>query len=124
MATADVVDLLVNTRFPAGRVIDWIDQAILLTYLGPDEAGNDRPDSARRKLALHGVRTASSLLETAADKQGEAAVAFAAVLKDGDGQPVIPSLLSSLQTNTNLACLLRWRGLSGRRSAPARPRRK
>ena len=34
MATADIVDLLVDTRIPAGRIVDWIDQAILLTHLG------------------------------------------------------------------------------------------
>ena len=39
MATADIVDLLVNTRLPAGRIIDWVDQAILLTYLRESSTG-------------------------------------------------------------------------------------
>src|SRR5215471_15252349 len=37
MATADLVDLFINTRFPADRIIDWVDQAILYTTLGPDQ---------------------------------------------------------------------------------------
>ena len=37
MATADIVDLLVDTRIPADRVIDWIDRAILLTQLGQQD---------------------------------------------------------------------------------------
>ena len=34
MATADLVELMLNTRFPPDRVIEWVDQAILLTHIG------------------------------------------------------------------------------------------
>src|SRR6185369_10887506 len=37
MATADIVDLMLNTRIPSDRIIDWVDQAILYTHLGPEE---------------------------------------------------------------------------------------
>ena len=47
MATADIVSLLVSTRLPADRIVDWVDQAILLTYLGPDQASNSDCNSAR-----------------------------------------------------------------------------
>jgi hypothetical protein len=99
MATADIVDLLVDTRIPAGRVIDWIDQAILWTQLGPDEATNADESSARRRLAKHGVRTASSLLKVAYHKSQSDYAAFAGVLVDEQGQPVIRSILSAIQTN-------------------------
>jgi len=112
MATADLVDLLVNTRFPATRIIDWMDQAILLTQLGPDAASNADDDSARRRLARHGVRTASALLKTAADKApGPEADAFSRILTDSEGNPAIPSLLSAIKTSSNLVRILRWRGL-------------
>ena len=110
MATADIVNLLVDTRIPADRVIDWIDQAILLTQLGPDEATNADEKSARRRLAKHGVRTASSLLKVAFDKSPADYGAFCSVLVDEQGQPVIPSILSAIQTNSNLAPILQWRG--------------
>ncbi len=35
MATTEIVDLMLRTRFPPDRIIDWVDQAILLTHLGP-----------------------------------------------------------------------------------------
>jgi hypothetical protein len=34
MATTDLVELFINTRFPPERIIDWVDQAILYTQLG------------------------------------------------------------------------------------------
>src|SRR5262245_60180283 len=37
LATADIVDLMLNTKIPPHRIIDWIDQAILLTYLGVEK---------------------------------------------------------------------------------------
>jgi hypothetical protein len=122
MATADIVDLLVNTKIPAGRIIDWVDQAILLIQLGPDEADNKQQDSARRRLARHGIRTASGLLKAAGDKNpGPEAAAFASVLVDHDQRPAVPSLLSALQANSNLPCVLRWRGLDPAVTAGARP---
>jgi hypothetical protein len=114
MATADIVDLLVNTRIPVPRIIDWIDQAILLTQLGPVKADDDEA-TPRDLLARHGVRTASALLETAAAKtSADDRKAFEKVLVDDAGNPAIPSLLSSIRTNDNLARVLRWRGLESR----------
>ena len=34
MASADIVELMLNTRLPADRIIDWVDQAILYTTSG------------------------------------------------------------------------------------------
>jgi hypothetical protein len=111
MATAEIVDLLVNTRIPVPRIIDWIDQAILLTQLGPNDDGDKSRPTARGLLARHGVRSASALLQTAADKSGDERKVFEKVLVDAAGNPAIPSLLSSIRTNDNLARVLRWRGL-------------
>jgi hypothetical protein len=112
MATVDVVDLLVNTRFPVERIVDWIDQSILLVHLGPDEADDGRADGARRKLALHGVRTATSLLRTERAHQcAGTAEQFAAVLTDADGRPALPSLVAAVRSSGNLPLVLRWRGV-------------
>ena len=109
MATADIVDLLVNTRIPVPRLIDWIDQAILLTQLGPE--GDDKESSIRHKLARHGIRTASALLETASTKKpGSETSAFYKIVVDDAGTPAIPSILASIRTNDNLVQVLRWRG--------------
>ncbi|NEA32685.1 hypothetical protein [Streptomyces sp. SID13031] len=112
MATADIVDLLVNTRIPAGRVVDWVDQSILLTQLGAEDVNSDESNSTRRQLSRHGIRTASTLLKTADDKRTVAEIAaFQEMAKDGTGQSVVPSLISAVQTSSNLALILRWRGL-------------
>src|SRR5262252_766973 len=62
MATADLVDLFINTRFPPDRIIDWVDQAILYTTLGPEQ--DEDNDGIRKRLADFGIRDATSLVET------------------------------------------------------------
>ena len=122
MATADIVGLLVSTRLPPDRIVDWVDQAILLTYLGPNEASNSDSNNARHKLARLGVRTASALLSTARSMQvrGEFG-AFDSVIQDESGRAAVPSLLSSIRTNSNLTLVLSWRGMEDEaRDLPAR----
>ena len=60
MATTDLVELFINTRFPPERIIDWVDQAILYTQLGAENKG------FRDVLRLQGIRTATSFLEVSA----------------------------------------------------------
>lgn len=112
MATADVVDLLVSTRLPADRIVDWVDQAILLTYLGPEQPSDTNRNGARRRLACHGVRSASSLLSAAEYMRirGEFDT-FAAVIEDKAGLAAVPSLLAAIRTSSNLTLVLRWRGM-------------
>ena len=46
LATADIVDLLLKTRYPPERIVDWIDQALLQVHLLPrpkNEAGKPQP---------------------------------------------------------------------------------
>ena len=103
MATADIVDLLVNTRLPAGRIVDWVDQAILLTHLR-ESSTESGPVAA--ELARHGVRTASSLLSVAAVHGGQFGRAVDPCWPD------VPSLIAAVRTSPNLALVLRWRGMS------------
>ena len=107
MATADIVDLLVNTRFPAGRIIDWVDQAILLTYLRESTIDPGRPNPVADRLARHGVRTASSLLRVDAVRGADAGW-FGDPVEAGSLD--IRSLIAAVRTSPNLALVLRWRG--------------
>jgi hypothetical protein len=109
MATADIVDLLVNTRIPVTRLIDWIDQAILLTQLGP-EVDSSREPARRHQLAQHGIRTASALLLATEGADAAQNAALDEVLVP-DGANAVPRLLSSIRTNDNLSPVLRWHGL-------------
>jgi hypothetical protein len=110
MATADLVDLLINTRFPPDRIIDWMDQAILYTHLGPEEQVKDK-ETRREILRAHGIRTAAALVDvynkSAFHKDQDA---FEKILP-GDGRNTIRSLADAVETNPNLKLIQTWRGL-------------
>jgi hypothetical protein len=113
MATADIVSLLVCTRIAPDRIVDWVDQAVLLTYLGPCQTRDPRHGGVRQTLARQGIRTASALLATAdAMRTAGQFDAFVASVTDESGGKVLPSLIASVRTNGNLAPVLRWRGIS------------
>jgi len=40
LTTVNLVDVMLNTRIPVERLVDWIDQSILFLHLGALEAGN------------------------------------------------------------------------------------
>jgi hypothetical protein len=118
MATADLVELLLNTRLPPERIIDWTDQAILYTQLGPQEEKKGEAN-AREKLRIHGIRTATSLLWASAEaqRQGNREL-FDKILTDLEGDSAMPTLEASLTTNSNLNLIQLWRNTS---NAPPRP---
>lgn len=79
LTTMNLVDVILHTRAPVGRLIDWVDQAFLLIHL--DRADRDELVAARRatdpgqlnprhgavtRVALRrvGVRSATDLLKT------------------------------------------------------------
>ena len=106
MATTDLVELFINTRFPAERIIDWVDQAILYTQLGAQNK------EFRDALHLQGIRTATSFLEVSAaikKQQGKSAAEDTAsdIAMEFDS-----SLGAALSTNSNLALIQRWRTMS------------
>ncbi len=63
MANADIIELLLHTRIPADRAIDWIDQAMLLSCISPEEEDSDNYRQKRVTLKNHGICTASSIAE-------------------------------------------------------------
>jgi hypothetical protein len=64
MASADIVEMMLSTKFPAHRIVDWIDEALLRLSLPPisDEKGDRRPHPLEALLARHGIRTATGLV--------------------------------------------------------------
>jgi hypothetical protein len=60
LATTDIVDLLLNTRIPLDRIVDWIDQAFL--YLRVED------EASRDLLRSYGVRTATDLEDALSDR--------------------------------------------------------
>ena len=71
LAHGNLVDLLLQTRIPAGRLVDWADQAVLYlhTAIGHTALGSHRRDLFDRLRAL-GIRTATDLLVATHDAEG------------------------------------------------------
>lgn len=62
LATANLVEVILHTRVPVGRLVDWIDQAHLFLHIEPPKrwfrkTGGD----SRERLRRLGVRTATDL---------------------------------------------------------------
>ena len=125
MATADLVELMLNTKIPPDRIIDWADQAILYTHLGiePTESEANQkndgekhlPNSARWELNKHGIRTATSLISryyyTKDWLNDEDLESFEALLSNGECSR-IASLVITLGTNPNLLLIQNWKRMS------------
>lgn len=54
LACADIVDLMLKTRFPVEQIVDWIDQSLLYLHTGP---------SYLPTLRKKGVRTATDFID-------------------------------------------------------------
>jgi hypothetical protein len=59
MATADIVDLLLSTRLPPHRIIEWVDQSILLSAVSALD--DEHTKSCRGILQAVGIRSATGL---------------------------------------------------------------
>jgi hypothetical protein len=108
LSTVDIVDLLLNTKIPPHRLIDWVDQAILLTYLGKEDPQNDARDTLRR----YGVRTATAL-ETACrtSLQASANPASAPPPFDGDDGVRFRAIVAAMYNCPNFTLVRNWRGI-------------
>jgi hypothetical protein len=99
LTTANLVDVMLRTRVPLNRLVDWLDQGFLFLHL-PDE-GHER----RRALLRLGIRTASDL-EAVWDRGEEVpglrvAVAHAIGRQAEDGAAVAAAILVTLQGEPN-----------------------
>jgi len=117
LATADVVDLFLNTKFPPHRIIDWIDQAILLTYLGDDAQGAGAMDNTPyRELRKFGLRTATTFVQAWEIAKGVSNEN--SLFKGFDSQfneeqkREFGSVAGSIRTHPNFAIVQTWRGIA------------
>ena len=78
LAHHDLVELMLATRIPVPRLVDWVDQAILYLHT-VDEHGNS---FGRDHLRASGIRTASDLITVHGDPQ-----LWAALLAGDSVQP-------------------------------------
>ena len=66
----DLIDLMTQTRIPAGRLVDWLDQAVLHLYL--PSSGASEAEATVDDLMARRIRTASHLLEAVGYRVGPA----------------------------------------------------
>jgi hypothetical protein len=59
LARHDLIDLILSSRIPVPRLIDWVDQAILLQHV---------PERAAQTLRGLGIRTATDYLQVSTDE--------------------------------------------------------
>lgn len=140
LATANVVDVMLRTRIPVDRLVDWIDQAHLYLHLwperppDPDPAGGGDGDGGRRgrrkrrvgditdsesrdTLRRHGIRTATDL-ENVFDPEAEDAELLEQhrwlLNPEGSGPSVTETIYRVLEDEPNLHHVRSWKR-SGRR---------
>lgn len=107
VASADLPELMINTRFPANRIVDWVDQAILYTCLGPTNK-----KERRDKLRAHGIRTATALTETyrQATWKDKDFLDYEQILGNSPRSEV-RGIADAIETMPNTRLVRVWRGL-------------
>lgn len=120
LATANLVDVMLNTRIPVERLVDWVDQSLLYLRVDKKENGESSKESDRTKLRRYGVRTATDLEDVfKADQMFADAVTtkqqfiekFERVLNAGDaGAPsVVLAIVATLKREPNLYHVRQWK---------------
>jgi hypothetical protein len=108
LATADIVDLLLSTKIPPHRLIDWIDQAILLTYLGRgDDYARSRP-----MLERYGIRTATALESACRAMVHVPDGESAQPPFDGEDGRRFRAIVGSMYDCPNFTLVRNWRGIA------------
>jgi hypothetical protein len=105
LATADIVELMLNTKIAPNRIIDWIDQSMLLMVLPPapkEEAQN----WIGTVLRNNGIRTASALVAATQMRQGQAATIVECFPEDIRTQVI--SLAAAVQICPNYLMIQNW----------------
>jgi hypothetical protein len=105
LASADIVDLMLSTKIPPNRMIDWIDQAILLTYLGKQE-------NSRALLEKYGIRTATSLEAACRATVGVFGKTISELPLEGEDGRRFRVIVASMYYCPNFTLVRNWRGIA------------
>ncbi|HEX2193122.1 MAG TPA: hypothetical protein VHH09_07990 [Acidimicrobiales bacterium] len=119
LASANLVDVILHTRVPVGRLVDWIDQAHLYLHVAP---AKDPDGSSRRKLRRLGIRTATDLeaafkngtdchgwLSAEDDDALREGLRWVLNEKPGEGPSTTQSILKTFENDTNLFHVKKWK---------------
>jgi hypothetical protein len=126
LATANLVDVMLNTRIPTERLVDWVDQSLL--YLHLDHQNGNGGESDRDKLRRFGIRCATDLEDVfiVGDETSEPGASpsaksefvqkFQRVLNENESEPsVLLAVLASLKHEPNLFHVREWKTFAERK---------
>lgn len=112
LATANLVDVVLNTRIPVDRLIDWVDQSLLYLHLGriKDEGGEEDHSKLRR----FGIRTATDLDDVFRSRDKELIGKIEYLLnKDKENEPsVLRCIHATFKDEPNLYHVREWKGFA------------
>ena len=97
LARHDLVDLMLSSRIPASRLIDWLDQALLYQHVTTTDG---------RRLRQAGIRTATELLAASRSLQGRGHLVQQ--LQDADSGR-LTLILAALRGDEWLTYVTHWR---------------
>jgi hypothetical protein len=113
LATCNLVDVMLNTRIPVERLVDWVDQSILYLHLGkPIKKDAEGP---REQLRRYGIRTATDLEDAfqptpnSGDEAGRIAKLERLLTPGSDDPSVLRTILATLRSEPNLPFVRAWR---------------
>ena len=96
LARHDLVDLMLSSRIPASRLIDWVDQALLYQHVTTAD---------RRLLRNAGIRTATELIGASRTVHGRDQL----IRQLRDNGSRLPLILGALRGDEWLTYILHWR---------------
>ena len=112
LATADLVSVMVSTRLPVDRLVDWMDQAVLILLL--DDDSNKELDARVKRLRRIGIRTASGVLAANVGELGVGVKKAAAdiISSTADGEPsdahTLVGLAAEIRREPAMLRILQW----------------
>ena len=116
LAHHDFVDLMIETRIPVPRLVDWVDQAILYLHTKDpqDHSKAEAKDSEScGRLRSFGIRTATDLLKAQAEAETRGKLSeFYKTLGTGNsdgGVPRIQVIIDALEDDEWLDHIRHWR---------------
>lgn len=113
LAHHDLVELMLQTRIPIPRLVDWVDQAILYLHAGPYGGTNTvhTRTTALETLRGYGIRTATDLDRAfdAAQSRNELDLLVAILGSENGGPPRLRTIKDALDDDEWMIHLRNWR---------------
>ncbi len=109
LATANLVDVILNTRIPVDRLVDWVDQSLLYLHVGKKKAKGGKSD--REKLRRFGIRTATDLQDVlrSEDQQFIDKVEYLLNIDKPDEPGALRCIEATFRDDPNLYHVKKWR---------------